>query len=237
MLNRLHNLLTLRGTLSEIIAYEIFCSWKWRYSYEQCLEWFNTMTLDRECMALAISTWKNHWLTEECRGETIDKAAGMWPNSKQRQFLRSAFKTHVRWQYGSYNVAKAFLKFPKPDLNRIVIALEEYKQSERYSTRVADSRPREARHDADTVAPSVNLIERARRLREEFMTAHKHANGTWVLRPPTEETMVRYHTGRLLHEANHATWRSGYGAIRNERGVIVEMLRPTAFEDGVDDGE
>ena len=55
-----------------------------------------------------------------------------------RQYLRSAFKTYVRWEYGSYNVAKAFLKHPAADLKRIVRALAEYKRSENYAQRVAE---------------------------------------------------------------------------------------------------
>ena len=53
----------------------------------------------------------------------------------------------------------------------------------------------------------------------------------WVFSVPTTETMNRYHTGELLNEANDATRRSGYGAIRDDEAHTVEMLRPAAFED------
>ena len=91
------------------------------------------------------------------------------------------------------------------------------------------------RCDADTLAHQNDFVERARRLRDEFMNAHRRANGMWVFRVPTPETMDRYLAGALLHEANDATRRSGYGAIRNERACIVEMLRPAAFEDDMAD--
>ena len=63
------------------------------------------------------------------------------------------------------------------------------------------------------------------------MNAHKYANGVWVFCIPTQETMHRYHTGELREEANAATRRSGYGAIRDSEGRIVELLRSLAFED------
>ena len=57
MQRRLHNPLTLRETLSEEIALEISRSPAGRrYSYEACLQWFNTAAIDREYMAVAIST-------------------------------------------------------------------------------------------------------------------------------------------------------------------------------------
>ena len=95
--------------------------------------------------------------------------------------------------------------------------------------------PKWERRDADTLAHPDDPVERARCLRNEFMNAHRHANGMWVFCVPTPETMDRYRTGALLHEANDATRRSGYGAIRNERACIVEMLRPAAFEDDMAD--
>ena len=69
------------------------------------------------------------------------------------------------------------------------------------------------------------------------MNAHRHENGMWVFRVPTPETMDRYRTGELLREANDATRRSGYGAIRDERARIVDLLRPAAFEDDMVDDE
>ena len=57
----------------------------------------------------------------------------------------------------------------------------------------------------------------------------------WVFRVPTPETMDRYRTGELLREANDATRRSGYGAIRNDTACIAEMLRPASFEDAMTD--
>ena len=150
--------------------------------------------------------------------------------------MRSAFKTYVRWEYGSYSVAMAFLKYPTASLRRIVAALADYKKSDVYVHRVADSQPKEReRRDADTLAPPDDPVEKARRLRDEFMHAHRHANDMWVFRVPTPETMDRYHTGALLEEANDATLRSGYGAIRDERARIVELLRPAAFEEDLPD--
>ena len=72
MERRLRNLLTLRGTLSEIIAWELArsdlgCGW----SYEACLDWFNKATIDRDYIAVSISTWRNHWLANYCRAGTI----------------------------------------------------------------------------------------------------------------------------------------------------------------------
>ena len=52
----------------------------------------------------------------------------------------------------------------------------------------------------------------------------------WVFSAPTPQTTDRYRSGALLHEANDATLSSGYGAIRDDRARIVEMLRPAAFE-------
>ena len=142
--------------------------------------------------------------------------------------------TYVRWEYGAFTVAKAFLKYPTPNHKRIEAALVEYKRSDGYARRVEESRPKEReRRDADTLAPPDDPVERARRLRDEFMNAHRHANDMWVFRVPTPETMDRYHTGALLQEANDATLRSGYGAIRDERARIVELLRPAAFEDAL----
>ena len=230
----LHNLPTLRETLSEMIALEISRSPAGRgYSYEDCLQWFNRTTIDREYMGVAMSTWRNHWLAQECRVETIRIAEDKLAQRRDlgRQYLRSAFKTYVRWEYGSYSVAKAFLKYPTPTRRRIVQALAEYKGSDGYVHWVAESRPKaRERRDADTLAHPGDPVERARLLRDEFMNAHRHANGMWVFSVPTPETMDRYHSGALLHEANHATRRSGYGAIRDDRARIVEMLRPAAFE-------
>ena len=238
-LRRLSNLFTLRARLSGIIALAFSKSPAGKhYSYEECLQWFSTATIDREHMTVVISAWKEHWLTEECRVETIRKAEDKSAQSRNlaREYLRSAFKTHVRCEYGSYNVAKAFLKYPQPNLRRIVTVLADYKQSDGYVHRVTESRPKEReRRDADTLAHPDDPVERARCLRNEFMNAHRHANGTWVFCVPTQETMDRYRTGELLREANDATRRSGYGAIRNERACIVEMLRPAAFEDDIAD--
>ena len=146
--------------------------------------------------------------------------------------MRSAFKTYVRWEYGSYCVAKAFLKHPAPNLKRIVQALAEYKRSENYAHRVAESQPKEReRRGADRIANPDDPVEQARCLRNTFMNAFRHAHGMWVFSVPTTETMDRYHTGELLNEANNATRRSGYGAIRDDKARIVETLRPAAFED------
>ena len=43
--------------------------------------------------------------------------------------------------------------------------------------------------------------------------------------------MEKYWSSDLRREANEATRRSGYGAIRDEQDRIVQMLCPTAFED------
>ena len=110
-------------------------------------------------------------------------------------------------------------------------ALAEYKRSHRYAHRVAESRPQErGRRDADTLANPDDPVETARRLRSEFMNAHRLANGAWVFSAPTPQTMGRYRAGALLHEANDVTRRSGYGAIRDDRARIVEIIRPAAFE-------
>ena len=58
-----------------------------------------------------------------------------------------------------------------------------------------------------------------------------------VFSVPTPQTMDRYRTGALLHEANDATRSSGHGAIRDDRAHIVEMLRPAAFEYDMADDE
>ena len=158
--------------------------------------------------------------------------------SSGRQYLRSVFKTYVRWEYGSFNVVKTFLKYPTPNLKRIVAALMDYKRSDAYNRRVEESRPKEReRLDAYTLANPNDPVETARRLRREFMNAHRHANGMWVFCVPTQETMDRNRAGALLDEANHATRLSGYGAIRDERARIVDLLRPAAFEDDMVDDE
>ena len=41
----------------------------------------------------------------------------------------------------------------------------------------------------------------------------------WVFSTPTIETMERYRNGELLKEANDATVRSGYGAIRDKDAI------------------
>ena len=114
----------------------------------------------------------------------------------------------------------------------------DYKRSDAYNRRVEESRPKEReRLDAYTLANPNDPVETARRLRREFMNAHRHANGTWVFCVPTQETMDRYRAGALLDEANHATRLAGYGAIRDERACIVDLLRPAAFEDDLVDDE
>ena len=144
--------------------------------------------------------------------------------------------TYVRWEYGAFTVAKAFLKYPTPNHKRIEAALAEYKRSDGYARRVEKSRPKEReRRDADTLANPDDPVGTARRLRSEFMNAHRHANNMWAFCVPTQETVDRYRAGALLDEANDATRRSGYGAIRNEKTCIVEMLRPAAFEDDMPD--
>ena len=45
--------------------------------------------------------------------------------------------------------------------------------------------------------------------------------------------MAKYYSGELRRETNEATRTSGYGTIRDEQDRIVEMLSPTAFEDGL----
>ena len=93
---RLHNLLTLRETLSDMIVLEISRSPVGRgYSYEACLQWLNWTTIDREYMGVAMSTWRNHWLAQECRVETTRKAEDKSAQRRSlgRQYLRSAFKT------------------------------------------------------------------------------------------------------------------------------------------------
>ena len=54
--------------------------------------------------------------------------------------------------------------------------------------------------------------------------------GLRTFTPPTQDTMDRYRSGELRRQANAATRLSGYGAIRDERDRIVQMLSPTAFE-------
>ena len=108
----------------------------------------------------------------------------------------------------------------------------EYKQSDAYHQRVAASQPKQQeRRNVQTLANPDDPVAWARHLREEFMSAHKYANNVWVFSIPPQETMNRYRTGELLEEANAATRRSGYGAIRDSEGRIVELLRPLAFED------
>ena len=63
------------------------------------------------------------------------------------------------------------------------------------------------------------------------MNAFRHAHNKWVFGVPSTETMLRYHSGELLKDANDATRRSGFGAIRDEKARIVETQRPAAFED------
>ena len=105
-------------------------------------------------------------------------------------------------------------------------------KKENYAHRVAESQPKEReRRDADALANPDDPVEKARRLSNKFMNPFRHAHGMWVFSVPTTETMDRYHNGELLKEANGATRRSGYGAIRDHKARIVETLRPTTFED------
>ena len=87
------------------------------------------------------------------------------------------------------------------------------------------------RRDADTLA--VDEVDRARTLRAEYTNAIRHAKGRGTWNPPPPDTMEKYWSGDLRREANEATRRSGYGAIRDEQDRIVEMLSPIAFEDGL----
>ena len=190
-------------------------------------------------MSFALLTWRKLWIADECREETIRKAETK-NNHNKRQFLRGAFKTHVRWQYGSFNVAKAFLKYPGADLTKIVQALKEYKTSARYIQRKADSEPKrreEYRPHAWSAMPLENRddpVDRARLLRNEYMNAFRYAQNRRVFAFPTEETMCRFYSGDLLRDANTATREAGYGAIRDEAGRITDMLQPAAFEDTVE---
>ena len=143
----------------------------------------------------------------------------------------------MRWQYGSYNVAKAFLKHPAAHLKHIVQALAEYKKSGKYIQRVAESESKKRSCSHGDMRATMCLddpddpVEQARCLRNEFMNAHRYAHNIGVVAVPTPETMHRYRTGDLLREANYATRRSGYGAIRDENACIVEVLKPAAFQD------
>ena len=63
------------------------------------------------------------------------------------------------------------------------------------------------------------------------MNAFKYAHDKHVLRAPTKETRERNHTRQLLSEANEATRRSGYGAIRDDAARIVKTPRPADAKD------
>ena len=73
-------------------------------------------------------------------------------------------------------------------------------------------------------------VERARRPRAEYANAIRYARGLRTLLPPTQGPLRTYHSRGLRRQANAATRLSGYGAIRDERGRIVQMLSPAAFE-------
>ena len=156
-------------------------------------------------------------------------AAQQKTRTEQRQYLRSAFKTYVRWEYGNYNLAKAFLKQPDANLSAIVNAWVEYKKSPSYEDRLQESQNKErATRDAGTLAMDAVLEARARRA--EYTNAIRYASGRLTRRPPTAETTAMYRSGELRRRANDATRRSGYGALRDDQDRIVQILTPTAFE-------
>ena len=85
--------------------------------------------------------------------------------------------TYVRWEYGAFTVAKAFLKYPTPNHKRIEAALVEYKRSDGYARRVEESRPKEReRRDADTLANPDDPVAKARCLRNKFMIEFRHVH-------------------------------------------------------------
>ena len=208
----------------------------------------------------------NRWFFEDCREPMRSQIKNAWatPRSRNqaRAWLRSTFKTHVRWHYGHFNIAKAFMKYPDPDLGQLLQAWHQYKESSEYDDRVRASAPKmqcgaetpaqdgprgaetaaqdgpdgaetpaqDDPHGAEMPAKRVkDAVDIARALRAQYRDAvryHRRGQGR-----PAEETMRMYHSGELRRRANQATRTAGYGAIRDERDNIIEILKPAAFED------
>lgn len=127
-------------------------------------------------------------------------------------------------------MANAFLKHPNKNFEEIIRAYSEYRLSEAYNKRRAESENKNrSASDADRLAADVAL--QARRLRAEYMNAAQYRRGARNARQPDEVTWMKYMSGQLREEANAATRRAGYGAIRDEHGRIVETLTPTSFAD------
>ena len=125
--------------------------------------------LYRDYMPIAISMWRTYLLMIHRRPGTLVAAQQKRAINKQNQYLQSVCKTHVRWQYGNYNLAKAFLEYPDTNLPDLVKAKAEYKSSAGYEERVKDSQPKSReRRDADTVAVDCSKVERARTLRAQY---------------------------------------------------------------------
>ena len=59
-------LLDLRDSLADMIALELAKSQKYGYGYgyDDCLQWFETATTDREYMSFVLNIWKAHGRTE-----------------------------------------------------------------------------------------------------------------------------------------------------------------------------
>ena len=116
------------------------------------------------------------------------------------------------------------------NFEEIIRAYSEYRLSEAYNERRAESNNKNrSASDADRLAADVAL--QARRLRAEYMNAAQYHRGARNARKPDEVTWMKYMSGQLREEANAATRRAGYGAIRGEHGRIVETLTPTSFAD------
>ena len=142
--------------------------------------------------------------------------------------MRSVLKTRIRWEYGNATLAKAFLKHPNKNFEEIIRAYSQYRTSEAYNKRRAESENKNrSASDADRLAADVAL--QARHLRAECIA--KYYRGARNARKPDEVTWMKYMSGQLREEANAATRRAGYGAIRDEHGRIVETLTPTSFAD------
>ena len=103
---RVANLISLRARLTDHMSWHCSQSQELNlgYTYDQWRTWLDSAVLPRKYVAIAISIWRAHWLANECRPETL-VTAQQKARSKQRQYLRSVFKTYVRWEYGNYNLA------------------------------------------------------------------------------------------------------------------------------------
>ena len=124
---RAANLLSLRSKLMDQMAWTCSQHAKWGkgYTYDQWRTWLERAVIDRDYMGVATRIWQTDWLQNECRPEALKVAQGNKSKYGRRKYLRSVYKTHVRWHYGNYNLAKAFLKQPDANLSAIVNAWAE----------------------------------------------------------------------------------------------------------------